>query len=138
MEKIYTSKVDTWMATTVGMAMFACVLVPFVTYQTVGPVIVIPGAVTILIGGGLPLWVFMSTRYRLTDTTLFVNTGPFKWEVPVREITKVTPTRDPLSSPALSLDRLRIDYGQGKALMISPKQKQEFIDDLEQRRARSH
>ncbi len=138
MEQTYASKVDTWLATTIGMAMLACVAVPFATYATVGPVVVIPGIFTLLIGGVLPLWIFTSTDYRLTDATLFVRTGPFKWEIPVHEITKVTPTRDPLSSPALSLDRLRIDYGQGKALMISPKKKQEFIDDLEQRRARSH
>ena len=31
---------------------------------------------------------------------------------PVAEITRITPTRNPLSSPALSLDRLRNEYGR--------------------------
>lgn len=57
-----------------------------------------------------------------------------KWQVPIAGITGITPTSNPLSSPALSLDRLRIDYGRGKSLMISPKNKEQFIRDLEARR----
>jgi hypothetical protein len=46
----------------------------------------------------------------------------------------VVPTRNPLSSPALSLDRLRIEYGQGRAIMISPADKGPFLRALEERR----
>jgi hypothetical protein len=45
--------------------------------------------------------------------------------------------RDPGTGPALSLDRLRIEYGSGRALMISPAEKQRFLRDLAARRARS-
>jgi hypothetical protein len=46
----------------------------------------------------------------------------------------VDSTRNPLSSPAMSLDRLRIEYGQGKAIMISPEPRAEFLRQLEHRR----
>ncbi len=138
MEQTYTSKIDTWLLIVIVLSMAACLAVPFVRFQATGMFGLVVSLPIMLIGVGLPLWVYTDTRYRLTDTTLFANTGPFKWEIPLRDITKVTPTRDSMSGPALSFDRLRIDYGKGKSLIISPKQKQQFIDDLEQRRARSH
>ena len=46
----------------------------------------------------------------------------------------IRPTRNPLSSPALSLDRLRIDYGSGRSIMVSPEDKDKFIGDIEDAR----
>jgi hypothetical protein len=45
--------------------------------------------------------------------------------------------RLPGMAPALSLDRLRIDYGDGRSLMISPADKQGFLCDFAARRARA-
>ncbi|MFL9708888.1 PH domain-containing protein, partial [Aeromonas veronii] len=69
--------------------------------------------------------------YRLEGDTLFVSSGPIRLCVPLREIVNITPTNNPLSSPALSLDRLRIEYGRGKSVMISPRNKEEFVRNLE-------
>lgn len=88
----------------------------------------------IVLGAGLPVWLMLSTTYTIGESSLLVRSGPFKWQVPIAGITGITPTSNPLSSPALSLDRLRIDYGRGKSLMISPKNKEQFIRDLEARR----
>lgn len=137
MEQIYTSKIDTWLALVLISAMMAClvaVVVPLRLGQTAAAAIALPG---FIVGAGLPLWLMMSTSYTLSDTTLFIKSGPFKWTVPVEDISRVTPTSDPLSSPALSLDRLRIEYGPNKSVMISPKLKNEFLQDLEKRRGRN-
>lgn len=50
------------------------------------------------------------------------------------EISEVRPTHNPLSSPALSLDRLHVQYGPGflKAVMISPADREGFLEDLAQ------
>jgi hypothetical protein len=53
----------------------------------------------------------------------------------VLDITAITPTSNPLSSPALSLDRLRIDYGKGRSVMISPRDKQGFLGAMESARS---
>ncbi|MDP4944639.1 MAG: PH domain-containing protein, partial [Alishewanella sp.] len=74
----------------------------------------------LLVSTGLPIWLINSTRYTLTEQQLLVQSGPFQWQIPIVQISNITPTINPLSSPALSLDRLRIDYGQGRSLMISP------------------
>jgi hypothetical protein len=48
-------------------------------------------------------------------------------KIDIGVIRKIKETNNPLSSPALSLDRLWIDYGKGAAVMISPKDKEGFI-----------
>jgi hypothetical protein len=71
-------------------------------------------------------------RYGLTATHLVVRHGLVRQKIELSKITSVEPTRSPLSSPALSLDRLRITFGAGffKKVMISPAAKQEFLAEL--------
>jgi len=96
-------------------------------------VVMVP--VTLVLGAGLPLWVLLGTRYELTPGRLRIRCGPFRWTTPLNEIRAVEPTRNPLSSPALSLvDRLRIDYGRGSSVMISPRDKARFLAELERLR----
>jgi hypothetical protein len=50
--------------------------------------------------------------------------------MPLKEIEKITLTHNPLSSPALTLDRLWITYrhgGKKRAVMISPLDKDGFL-----------
>jgi hypothetical protein len=70
-----------------------------------------------------------STYYRIDGHTLVIRSSVFSWRVPIGEIRSITPTRSALSSPALSLDRLRIEYG-GKAIMVSPEDPKRFIEAL--------
>lgn len=134
MEQIYTSKIDTWFAILVlGVVVVCGAVFVFALWSgsTNNAVASIPAMV---LGAGLPVWLMLSTTYTIGESSLLVRSGPFKWQVPIAGITGITPTSNPLSSPALSLDRLRIDYGRGKSLMISPKNKEQFIRDLEARR----
>lgn len=79
---------------------------------------------------GLVLWIFLSTYYEIEDRDLNVRSGPFRWRVPLDSIESVRPSRNPLSSPALSLDRLEVRYGGGKRLLISPRDRDRFLADL--------
>jgi hypothetical protein len=71
---------------------------------------------------------------------LRIRCGPVDSRIALSAITGITATRNPASSPALSLDRLQIDYGQGQSVMISPRDKESFIRDLDLdlARARAH
>jgi hypothetical protein len=62
-----------------------------------------------LLVSAFPLWILGSTSYTLTSSHLLVRSGPFRWLIPLDSIQSIMPTRDPLSSPALSIDRLRIE-----------------------------
>jgi PH (Pleckstrin Homology) domain-containing protein len=69
------------------------------------------------------------TYYLIDGGTLLIRSSFFTWRVPIADIRAVTPTRSGLSAPALSLDRLRIDY-RSKSIMVSPEEKQRFIEAL--------
>ena len=86
---------------------------------------------------GIVFWLFLTTRYTLTDEFLLIRCGPFSWAIALDEITHIEPTRNPFSSPALSLDRMAIRYGGGE-LLISPADKERFMIELKKRlKARS-
>jgi hypothetical protein len=86
---------------------------------------------------GLVFWLFMTTRYTLTGEFLMIRCGPFSWAIALDEITHIEATRNPYSSPALSLDRLAIRHGGGE-LLISPADKERFMLELKKRlKARS-
>ena len=63
---------------------------------------------------------------------LRIVAGPFRWKILLDEITSVEETRNPLSSPALSLDRLKICYGNGRHIMISPADTAGFLKAIGQ------
>jgi PH (Pleckstrin Homology) domain-containing protein len=81
----------------------------------------------------LCVWTLLGTYYVVDATSLVVRSGPFHWTVALRDIRAVQPTRDIRSGPALSLDRLRIEYGAGRVLLISPREKDAFLADLARR-----
>jgi len=81
------------------------------------------------------VWMMLATYYTLDDQDLTVRCGPFRWRIALREIGAVSATRDPSSGPALSLDRLRVEYGGGRALLISPRDASGFLMDLERLKA---
>jgi hypothetical protein len=135
---VFRSKVDAWL----GAILIAT---PILAVASVlANAVVQGGAVLVFVGllavfpVSLPLWLLCSTHYTLTATELVVRCGPFSWQVPLRDIRAVQPTRNPLSSPALSLDRLRIDYGLGRSIMISPAHRERFLRELEARRTRQN
>ena len=72
-------------------------------------------------------WLFRTTYYVIEGDTLLIRSGLIRWHVPIREITSVTATRSPISSPALSLDRLRIAYGSSRWILVSPENRQQFV-----------
>lgn len=73
--------------------------------------------------------VLRSTYYVVDGPTLIIRSSGITWRVPIAEIRSITPTRSALSSPALSLDRLRIEYG-GRRILVSPEDRHKFIEAL--------
>jgi hypothetical protein len=135
MATVYHSKIDTWLLAVLAAAMASCAWTSGTAILSGSPGTWWIVALTAVLGVGLPLWLLFATRYTLDSRLLTVRSGPFKWRIPIADITGITPTRNPLSSPALSLDRLRIDYGRGRAVMISPRNKEQFLRDIEMLRA---
>ena len=74
--------------------------------------------------------------YEITAFHLLIRSGCLKFQIPLSTIEMVRPTRNPLSAPAWSLDRLRIDYKRNnkpRIALISPEDKSRFLRELTQR-----
>ena len=129
----FNSKVDAWLLVVVPAAVAACA-VAMLMLAVRGPAWTAVGLLAIALPGiVLPLWVVCDTRYELTDEALRVRSGPFRWRVALRDVRAVAPSRSLLSSPALSLDRLRIDHGRAASLLVSPKDRENFLTALRSR-----
>jgi hypothetical protein len=132
MQRTYRSKVDGKIGLVTGLAVVVLV-VASVTLPDRNHDAAVAVHVASLFCLALCVWTLLGTYYVVDATTLVVRSGPFHWSVPLREIRSVQPTRDIRSGPALSFDRLRIEYGAGRVLLISPREKDAFLADLARR-----
>ncbi len=74
---------------------------------------------------------FMMTAYSIHDQRLLIKAGfVFKKTLDISSITLIRESRNLLSSPAASLDRLEIHYDEGSLIVVSPKEKKAFINAL--------
>ena len=124
----FDSKRDAWLVLLIrATPLIVLAIIVLATREVRGAAI---AAVIIIV---LELTVFesflRSTYYTIDGDTLMIHSSLLRWRVPIREIRAITPTRSPLSSPALSLDRLRIDYGD-KSIIVSPAERNRFIEAL--------
>ncbi len=130
----FPSKVDAWLGVVlVGSALVSLAAAGLVLAD-LGPSMVPLALILVLAGGLLPCWVLVSTHYTLTDHQLIVRCGPFRWKVDLADVHGVEATGSSLSGPALSLERLRIQYGAAKELLVSPRERESFLRELETRR----
>jgi len=80
----------------------------------------------------IPIWV--NTYYVLGEHNLIVKCGFSKTAIDYSSIKSVKETKNLLASSGLSIDRIEIIYGVGGVVLISPQNKQKFLQEFEQRR----
>jgi hypothetical protein len=134
----FRSKIDSGLGTIVGATLALPLLLGLFNLLTPGgnprSGWVLIGA-ALVVAAGLAIMLF-PVVYQVTTTDLIVRSGLRAWTIPLDSIERVTPTNNPLSSPAWSLDRLRVDYrkqGVGKMVLISPNDKAGFLRALAMR-----
>jgi hypothetical protein len=132
-ELAFNSKMDLWILILLLTAVSGC-LWGVASIWDADSVILWPVAALLAVGILLPLWMIVSLKYFLSNERLRVRFGPFSWQIAIEDITAVTPTNEAKSGPAMSLDRLLIEHGEGGRVMISPEPREEFLRQLEYRR----
>lgn len=130
----FRSKVDGWLVLVIITTAIFCIGTALATAGTASLLSMLVVSLIVLLGVLFPVWLLRSTYYLLREHDLQVRSGPFRWSIPLQEIREVSSTRSPLASPALSLDRLRIDYGRDRSIMLSPEDRLTFTARLEERR----
>lgn len=130
--KIYYSKRDSWIVAVLWSAVVGMLIAAWQIGLSPTPKGLRVGMSALLLASaGLILWLLYSTLYKLTAQELVVRSGPFRWKVRLDSIQEISPTHNPLSSPACSLDRLRIRYRESRfGIMISPADKAAFLQDI--------
>lgn len=130
--RVFQSKRDGWIVALLWVGVLGLFVGAGVLWTTSEPLIFRAGmSVLLAAAGGFALWVLYGTYYVLTRYDLMIRSGPFRWIVALDAIEEVYPTRNPLSSPACSIDRLRIIYrGSRMGVMISPQAKTTFLQEL--------
>ena len=71
---------------------------------------------------------FFTTYYVIDGSSLRIKSSFLvNKKIDIKSVKKIAETRNPLSAPAGSLDRLEIVYGEYGSILISPKDKRGFI-----------
>jgi hypothetical protein len=121
--KVYKSKIDWWL------------LIPFLILVCFGFSLVLNydkmGWVIIVSTIAFVVFMYISTSYVVVDSKLIVKSMFIVHEaIEISSIKKIYQTKNPLSSPALSIDRIALVYNKYDEILISPRKKAEFINEL--------
>lgn len=129
--KRFKSKIDRWIFVLLAVVIIVqIVAVGSAALQSRNP-LATTGLIFLMIAVvGLMVWLLLGTHYTVDRGVIKIVSGPFRWKVPVDQITSVTETKNPLSSPALSLDRICIRYGKRRRIMVSPADKAAFLKEI--------
>lgn len=129
----YRSKIDHWMWITIAVIFIAC-LIPVIidTNQSWNTYLwlIIP----YIIPTFLIINIYTNTYYTIDEEalTLKVKSGFLvNSKYNINKITHIRKTNTWLSSPALSLDRIEITIDKYNKVVISPKDKAQFIAHLQ-------
>lgn len=126
---IYYSKVSYTLLIVVFLVFFGPLVSLFYGKGFDGQTILIFLAMVVLFG--LILHMFFNTTYKIENEKLYIKCGFFKYRpVNIREMKKISKSYNLISSPAASFDRIEISYGRFDELIISPKNKHQFAEEL--------
>ena len=127
----YPSGIDAWIVVMLLLAPITSLAIGvYLLQQGQGS-----GAITLFLcaaaAGSLSAAATIPCRYTLHDDALTVRCGLLCYQIPLAEILSVSKSGTILSGPALSMKRVLIMTSSRKHI-LSPKQRDIFIDDLEQ------
>lgn len=117
--KTYRSKVDWWFMLII-LGIFGYPIVEGILTKQYGLSITMISILMIM------FWMFSKIKYVIGGTKLKV------WwiKIDIHSIKRIYKTNNPLSSLALSLNRIAIVYNKYDEVLISPKLKKEFVEEL--------
>ena len=132
----FKSKVDGWMIPVFVVAIAGMLAAFIAVLLDDSPAwLQVAVSITSVLFCGLMFAILMSTFYVVENGVLRIVSGPFRWKIAISDIVEITPTRNPLSSPALSLDRLKVRYGSRRYVLVSPEDKDGFVRAIENERS---
>ena len=132
MDPDFPSKRDGWIVAVIWSSIFVQLLATRLMFSAPGPLAFRIAFVAILVApAAFMLWVTYGTGYTVSATEIHARCGPFHYRIPLATLATITPSNDIRSSPAVSLDRLRVAWrdasGRERELLISPADQAGFL-----------
>ncbi len=124
---VFKSAVDWWFYAVIAVSAVIVLIALYPLARSGQPWAIALAIASAVIPLGLPVWLLLTTDYTVSQGVLLVRSGPFSWSIPLAQIRAVGPSRSLLSSPALSVDRIEIQYGRGKRILVSPADREGFL-----------
>lgn len=126
---VYESAIDLWVA--------ALILLSPLASAVIGVYLLIQGQadgamVLFLVGAGsliLTIAFVHPCRYTILEDSISIRCGILFYQIPLAEIESVEPSSSWLSGPALSMRRVKIK-SKKRTILVSPRERDEFISDL--------
>lgn len=132
----FNSKKDKWLTFLIWGVIIFPVFILMTSYISgdmgMTPFIII--ALLFIILDIFVLWAWYTTYYVLEDDALIIKSGPIKKVVKYSSIQSLQKTSNPLSSPALSMQRIEIVYNRYQVTLVSPIHRDQFIAHLREMR----
>ena len=117
--KIFKSKVDWWLIL-LFLGIFGFPIVQGILTEDYLLVIIFSLVLIFL------YFLSKTIRYIIKDEKLII----WRTKIDIKTIKKIYSTNNPLSSPALSLDRIAVVYNKFDEVLISPKEREAFVQEL--------
>ena len=128
----FRTKIDWWIGLAISFLPITCIWLIIKYFQIGGLTNLIVGLIMLIISITIIPLFFIT--YILEEKELLVKLGFFcALKIAYSSITGIKETKNPLSSLAMSIDRIEIKYGKGLCVLISPKNKQEFLMILKEK-----
>ena len=139
---VFKSKIDWWVHLTFGILILVNIMLVGMTIASVGTDDFRAALISTIFYSVItvPMYSFwFSTKYVFKDEYLLVKVGFFTaGKIDYKLIKRIKSTRDMISSPALSMDRVEIRYRAksgrfNRKILISPVDKEGFANELNSR-----
>lgn len=127
----YPTAIDAWIVVVTLAAVGAALAEAVVVFPTSPSAAFLSMTIVVLVAGFVGSLSY-PCEYLLEADHLLIRAGFARWRIPYARITAVAPSRSPWAGPALSLRRVKIDYGR-RFVLVSPRDREGFIEALRAR-----
>lgn len=124
---MFRSKKDIWMGVIIWASILLFINMLYDGFVTRSVILIIVAIGLLLFIGSI--WFF--TRYIIEGEKLIVQYGFIKQDIDIEKITSIRRTKNIFTAPALSLNRIEINYHPYETTQISPKHARLFIETLQ-------
>jgi|SRR5690625_2376834 len=120
----FPSKKDGWITGLLWGVSLAGVLIPALAGNPLSSLVILPLAIFLL-------WFWFKTDYSILENKIKIRYGPIRQTVPIEDIRSIRKMKSRFAAaPALSSDRIQIDYSKYDMVRISPEDEEKFIKML--------